>query len=191
LYIDGLVQQVKEIEGDLCLLNESIDVYRTQNKESDALLQDLSNELNELSKEKKHLFHQWNSSVLALGRRDQALGAVSKATEKISMAVNDNENELTALKKETITLTKKKDSIEFDRNKINNELVFLDESISKIQWEQETISSQIEMISKIIMKSKEEQLHVERAAKRLKSDADALSRKIELVSNQRRQVENE
>lgn len=191
LYIDGLVQQVKDIEGDVSLLNESIDVHRTQNKESDALLQDLSNELNELLREKKHLCHQWNSSVLALGRRDQALVAVLKATEKISMAVNDNESELTALKKETITLTKKRESIEFHRNKINNELVFLDESISKIQWEQETISSQIEMISKIIVKSKEEQLNVERAAKRLKSDADALSRKIELVSNQRRQVENE
>jgi chromosome segregation ATPase len=179
------------MEADLRLLNESIDIQKIQNKESDALLQDLSNELNELSREKKHLFHQWNSSVLALGRRDQALVAVSKASEKVTIAVNDNETELTVLKKEARVLTQKKENIEFDKNKIQNELAFLDENINKFRWEQEALASQIEIISKIVTKTKEEQTHEERAAKRLKSNTEALSRKIEMVSNQRREVENE
>lgn len=190
-YINGLTQQLREMEADLRLLNESIDIQKIQNKESDALLQDLSNELNELSREKKHLFHQWNSSVLALGRRDQALVAVSKASEKVTIAVNDNETELTVLKKEARVLTQKKENIEFDKNKIQNELAFLDENINKFRWEQEALASQIEIISKIVTKTKEEQTHEERAAKRLKSNTEALSRKIEMVSNQRREVENE
>ena len=98
LYIDELNRQIKNLVTELALVTEELILQEKETEESDAMIKEMSLELEDLSSEKKRLVQQWNSAVMALGRRDQALTAAAKAVKKVQNAAKDNASELMGLK---------------------------------------------------------------------------------------------
>jgi chromosome segregation ATPase len=189
LYIDELNRQIQNLETELALVTEELILQEKETKESDAMIKDMSLELEDLSSEKKRLVQQWNSAIMALGRRDQVLTAAAKAVKKAQNAVKDNESELIGLKRDYFNLSTEKEKRQFDRSRIKNEVKVLDENVQQARSDQEMLASQIELISKIMTKTQEDCLSEERATKRHKSSAAILVHKIEGMSSERRALE--
>ena len=66
-------------------MTEELILQEKETEESDAMIKEMSLELEDLSSEKKRLLQQWNSAIMALGRSDQALTAAAKAVKRCRM----------------------------------------------------------------------------------------------------------
>jgi len=189
LYINEMNRQIRNLETELVLVAEELILHKKQTQESDAMIKDMLLELEGLSSEKKRLVQQWNSAIMALGRRDQALTAAATAVKKAQNAAKDSASELMGLKRDYFNLSAEKEKRQFDRSRIKNEIKFLDENVQKARSEQEMLASQIGLIFKIMTKTQEDCLLEERAAKRHKSSDAVLVHKIEGISSERRVLE--
>jgi chromosome segregation ATPase len=190
VYIDGLNQQTKHLETETKWATKQLAIQRNQTEETDKVIKELAIELEVLSSEKKRLVQQWNSAILALGRRDQALGAVTKAMKEANDNSKDHTNEMIGLSRQSFNISLELEKVMFERNKIENELEFLEASIAKTRSDQESFASQQELISKIITNTQEDEAHEERQAKEQLSNATSLGHKIEGVSRERRELED-
>ena len=183
-------QQTKHLETETKWATKQLAIQRNQTEETDKVIKELAIELEVLSSEKKRLVQQWNSAILALGRRDQALGAVTKAMKEANDNSKDHTNEMIGLSRQSFNISLELEKVMFERNKIENELEFLEASIAKTRSDQESFASQQELISKIITNTQEDKAHEERQAKEQLSNATSLGHKIEGVSRERRELED-
>lgn len=188
-YIDCLSQQINDLHLDTMSVAKQLNSQKEHTSEADSVIKEISIDLEALSFEKKQLVQQWNSSVLALGRRDQALAAASKALRKVKDSTKDHGLEYVNLKKNVYTFETEKEGKVFDRDKITNELILTDQVIAKIQSEQEGIAEKYELLSKTISNTQDQEINVEREANKHSSQISALSKKIEAISRDRRELE--
>ena len=191
IYIDGLNQQLKQLETDTKWVNKQLGIQRKQTEETNGVIKEMAVDLEVLSSEKKQLVQQWNSAILALGRRDQALAAATKAVKKAQDITKDHESELTGLKRGAFNLSLEIDKGVFDRNRIESEMKFIEDNFTKAQSSQVSLAAQFEMMSKIISKTHGDQVQEDRTAKKHLSDVAALTHRIEAVSRERRELEDE
>ena len=191
IYIDGLNQQIKHLTAGSKLATQQLGIQKHQTDETDKVIKELTLEVEVLSSDKKQLVQQWNSAILALGRRDQALGAVANAVKEAHHNSKDHNNEITGLGKESFSLSLETEKIKFDRNKIENEINLIGESMVKSRSDQEILASQQELISKIITNTQEDEKREERKVKRYLSDLAASAHKIDSISRERRDLEDQ
>ena len=190
-YIDKLHQQIHNVEEEIELVDTELDLVKKKSKDSDSFIRDMTSELEALISEKKYLVQQWNSTVLALGRRDQALVAVREALNKAEATTRDNRVELIGMKRELAELEAEKDKSDFAYNRINSEIQYIEKEVLKIQSEKDSVASEIELTTNIINLTQEECKVQERELKRHKSTLKSLMHKIEIASNERHEVEEE
>ena len=190
-YIDKLHQQIHNVEEEIELVDTELALVKKKSKDSDSFIQDMTSELEALISEKKYLVQQWNSTVLALGRRDQALVAVREALNKAEATTRDNRVEMIGMKRELAELEAEKEKSDFAYNRINSEIQYIEKEVLKIQSEKESVASEIELTTNIINVTQEECKVQERELKRHKSTLKSLMHKIEIASSERHEVEEE
>ena len=190
IYIDSLNQQIKQLETETKWSVKLLDIQKKQTDEADKVTKELTQELDILSSEKKRLVQQWNSALLALGRRDQALGAVTNETKEARNKSKDNSSEIIGLSRESFNISLQLEKATFDKNKIENEVEFIEDSIVKSKSDQEAFASQQELISQIITNTQVDENQEERNAKRYLSNVASLEQKIEVVAKEKRELED-
>ena len=191
VYIDSLNQQIKRLESDVQLSKEQLAQKKQHSSEADKVLTDTLADLEALSSEKKQLVHDWNSSVLALRRRDKALTAAKKALEECSDKVKDHEAELSGLKKDKISAEEEIEFKMFTKNKLENESKFIKAEIDKKKRNIESMSEHFEILSKTIIKTNEEEGKVKRSIKQLEANKASITLKLELISKEKKALEEQ
>ena len=191
IYIDGLNEQIKQLETDIELAGNQLKIQKSQTKEAETIIEEMTIQVEVLSSEKKGLVQQWNSAILALGRRDQGLAAAARAVKNAQDASKDQDAEMIGLRREAFNLSLEKEKMIFGRNKLESELKFIEEVIKRDKAGQESLASQIEMVSKIITNTQEEETQGEREVKKNVSDAITLTNRIEAISRERRELEEQ
>ena len=172
------------------MATKQLSIQRNQTEETDKVIKELVVELEVLSSEKKRLVQQWNSAILALGRRDQAIDAVTIAMRESTDKSKDNKNEMIGLSREIFNLSLELEQVDFERKKVENEFTSLEDNIEKTRSDQESFASQQELISNIIANTQDEEATEEQFAKKHLSDIASLGHKIEGVSRERRELED-
>jgi len=191
IYIDGLNEQIRQMEDDLALSEKQLGVQKGQTAEAKQMLKDTNSELESIASERKQLVLQWKSSLVALKMRDEALQAAEKALRAGQMKVKDNNIEIGALTREVGKSKDKNANLVITRDRFVNENKYIEEAISKNQMERENISERYEILQKSIASSSEDESKVERELSKLKSDTSTIKQKIELVTRERHATEEQ
>ena len=189
LYIDSLHERIKSLEQDTNLTEEQFLIQKKLTTDADKVIKETIEDLEGLVSEKKQLVQQWDLSILALGRRDQALTAASNALKKAENATKDRNIELIGINREIKQLNVEQETMSLTRNKLQSESNFIEEELGKIELEQESIAEHFEIVSKTMSKTLEEEAIIDKAIKKKKSEVTSLSQKIETVTRDRKELE--
>lgn len=188
-YIDGLNEKFKDLEGDVNLSNEQLSLQKSRTEGATKMLHETGAELEVLAIDKRQLVQQWNSSIIALARRDQALAAAAKTLKKAKDATKDHKSELFGLKREIATVRIDKENMVLTCNRFDNEGKFFDEEIEKIQVKQESTAKHFEILQKSIMKTNEEDSKADAKISKTNSEIIAVTHKIEMITSERKNIE--
>ncbi len=190
-YIDSLCERIKSLEQEAHLSQEQLLIKKKLTTEAEKVITETVVDLDALVFEKKQLVQQWDSSIIALGRRDQALTAASNALKRAQSTTKDYKGEIFVLDRQTKSLDAEKESLALTRNRIESEIKFLEEEMQKADSNQETMAEQYEIISKAITTSSTEEAHVAKMVKKLDSEILSLTSKMELVTKERNELEDQ
>ena len=102
LYIDNLHERVKKLQSAISLTEAQFEAQIKQTTEANEMLADTAAEMELISFEKKQLMQQWKSSIIALTRRDEALGAATSALKEAQTSTKDYDTEIEGLKREIL-----------------------------------------------------------------------------------------
>jgi len=189
LYIDSLNGQVKALAAKVALADEQLSTQKQHTEEVNKILQETGAELDLLTSEKKHLVQQWNSSVLALNRRNQAAAAAAKSLREAQSVSKDLKSELLGLNREILQGRNEQESVKLSLKKVENECKYVETEISKLHSEQEAMANEFELLQKSISISQDAQAKLELRAGKLESEIGTVAHKIELISRERLDLE--
>lgn len=190
-YIDSLCERIKSLEQDAKLSHEQLLVQKKLTSDAEKVVKETVVDLDALIFEKKQLVQQWDSSIIALGRRDQALTAASNALKKAQNTIKDHESEILVLNRETKSMNNEKENMVLMRNRIESEINFLEEEMRKAESDQETMAEQYEMISKAITTSSTEEDALAKIVKKKESEIFALTKKMESIAREQKELEEQ
>ena len=189
LYIDSLNERIKSLEQDTNLVEGELRIQKNLTTDADRVIQETISDLDELISEKKQLVRQWDSTILALGRRDQALAVVSEALRKAEDKTKDSKSEILSVIRDMKQNNEEKETMVLTRNKLQNEGKFIEEELAVAEQEQESISGRFEILSNTMAKSVEEERILDKEIKKKKAEIFTLTQKIESVTRDRKALE--
>lgn len=189
-YIDGLNRQVTRLEDEISLAEAQLRTQKEQSADADKMIRETSAALDALAGEQKELVQQWNTSVVALGRRDQALYAAAKALRKVQDSIKDIENENARLERDIASLRESNDNIKVSRDRLDNEIVFAENNATKIQSNLVALSETFKMLQEALKNANQEEKALVSAASKIDGEISALNHKCELLIRERQAVED-
>ena len=86
IYIDGLYDEVKRLKTEISIIEAQYESELSRTNNVKGMVKEISAELDLILLEKKQLVLQWKSSLVALGKRDEALAAVKKSLNELNTA---------------------------------------------------------------------------------------------------------
>ena len=189
-YIDGLNREVTRLEDEISLAEAQLRTQKEQSADADKMIRETSAALDALAGEQKDLVQQWNTSVVALGRRDQALYAAAKALRKVQDSIKDIENENVRLERDIASLRESNDNIKVSRDRLDNEIVFSENNATKIQSNLVALSETFKMLQEALKNANQEEKALVSAASKIDGEISALNHKCELLIRERQTVED-
>ncbi len=189
-YIDGLNRQVTRLEDEIALAEAQLCAQKEQSDAVDTMIRETSGALNALASEQKRLVQQWNTSVVALGRRDQALNAATKALRKVQDSVKDMENENSRLERDIASLRESYDGIIVSRDRLYNEIVFVENNTAKVQSNLVALSETFTMLQEALKNANQEEKALASAVSKIESEISTLNYKCELLIRERHSIED-
>jgi chromosome segregation ATPase len=190
LYIDSIYERIRSLEQDTSLSEDQVRIQKKLTINADRVIKETITDLEALVFEKQQLVQQWDSSIRALGRRDQALTAVSKAMKKAEDTTKDHKSEILGLHREMKRLNDGQETMLLRRNKLESEEKFIEDELQRAELDQESIAGRFEIVSKTVSKTLEEEAMIEKAVKKKRSEILSLSQKIEIVTRERKELDD-
>lgn len=191
IYLDSLSEQIHQYEKQIYLTKEQLKVQNVQTTEADSMIKAITIDLEELVSEKKKLLQQWNSSLFALGQRDQALGATVKEFNKTEEAIRMSAVENKQLEKDIKRLKTFQDTLMLTRKKLQKEIDHMGIEVEKILSAKESNEEAIDLLSKSVDDTRELEELEERAVKKHLIDSAGISYKIDILTINYQKVEED
>eukprot|EP00956_Cyclotella_meneghiniana_P023156 scaffold44608_cov87-Cyclotella_meneghiniana.AAC.9 len=189
-YIDSLNTQVARLEDEIALTEAQLKAQKEQSVESESLIRETSNALEKLASEQRRLVQQWNSSVVALGRRDQALSAATNALKKVQDSIKDLESENARFRRDIEALEHGNENLRITGDRLDNEIAFTDSKIAKVQSNLGTLSEKFEMLQELLQNTIQEEHEIDADIKKIQSEMVSASHKCELLIRERQAIED-
>lgn len=190
-YLDSLNEQIYQHEKQISLTKEQLRVQKLQTKEADSMVKAIATDLEELFSEKKQLLQKWNSSLFALGQRDQALDAAVKEFKKTKETLKIGTIEIKRLEKDISQLIGIQETLTLTRNQLQHEINRVGDEIEKIISAKESNEDAIDLLSKTIADTRELEDLEERAVKKHAADVATLNHKIDALMVNYQKVEED
>ena len=188
-YIDSLNTQVTRLEDDIALTEAQLRAQKEQSADADNMIRETTGALDKLASEQKRLVQQWNSSVVALGRRDQALAVATKALRKVQDSIKDLENENTRLERDIASLQESNDSVKIASDRLDNEIVYTENNITKVQSNLAALSEKFEMLQETLKSTNQEEKALVSEVSKIESEISTMNHKCELLIRERHKIE--
>jgi len=180
-YIDSLNTQVTRLEDEIALTEAQLKAQKEQSAHADKMIRETSDALDKLASEQKRLVQQWNSSVVALGRRDQALSVATKAIRKVQDAIKDLENENARLQRDIATLQETNESMKVAKDRLDNEIVFTENNVTKVRSNLGALSEKFEMLRETLKNTNQEENELVIAASKIESEISTVNHTCKLL----------
>jgi chromosome segregation ATPase len=189
-YIDGLNRQVTRLEDEIALSESQLRVQKEQSSDAAKMIRETRVALDTLAGEQKQLVQQWNASVVALGKRDQALFSATKALRKVQDSIKDIENENARLGREIAVLREGNAGVVVSKDRLENEFIVTDNNAKRVQSNLVELSGTVEMLQEALMNANHEEKTLTSAVSKIESEITALNQKCELLIRERQAIED-
>jgi len=189
LYIDSLTEQLKQAEDQIAMYEQQLEAQRQETSEADHMLKETAAEMELIAFEKKQLMQQWQSSLIGLARRDEALTAAQKALKEAQNASRDYDLEIDGIKRECQKAINENNSLVQLKDRLENETKFVEEQAAKINAEREQLAERYTMLQRSMTQTDEEERKVELVANQLKQQVETLQQNIQTVTRERQKLE--
>lgn len=189
-YIDSLNSQVTRLEDEIALTEAQLKAQKELSAESNKMIRETSNALEKLASEQKRLVQQWNSSVVALGRRDQALSAATNALKKVNDSIKDLESENARFKRDIEVLEQENEGLRTIGDRLDNEIIFTETNIAKVQSNLSNLSEKFELLQESLQNTIQDEKEVDADIKKIESEMVSVTQKCELLIRERQAIED-
>ena len=190
-YIDSLYEQQNRYEVEVNLTESHVKAQREQSTKAKLMIRETNIELEQLMKEKKDLLQRWNSSIVALRRRDEALSSATKELKGTQSSCQDIICEVDRFRRDAFEAESKKQTLIAMKDRIQVEHNFLEESIERNLQEQQTILEKQEIVKGSMAKAKEEEDQWISKISKLSNTIKGLGNKIEVVNKEKHVLEDQ
>jgi len=188
-YIDGLNAQVTRLEDDIALTEAQLRAQKEQSAEANKMIRDTNSALEKLAAEQKRLVQQWNSSVNALGRRDQALAAATKELKKVQDSIRDLEGENTRLQRDLQTQHESNEALKASKNRLDDNVVATEQSIQNIDTNVQDLEGNFKSLQEKLKNTKHQEKELETAISKLESEISTTNKRCERLIRERHAIE--
>lgn len=189
-YIDGLNRQVTRLEDEIASSESQLRIQKEQTLDTAKMIRETRVALDTLAGEQKQLVQQWNASVVALGRRDQALFAATKALRKVQDSIKDIENDKARLGREIAVLREGNAGIIASKDRLENEFILTDNNARNVQSNLVALSDTIEMLQEALTNANYEEKTLLSAVSEIEGEIITLNQKCELLIRERQAIED-
>ena len=188
-YIDGLNAQVTRLEDDIALTEAQLQAQKEQSADANKMIRDTNSALEKLAAEQKRLVQQWNSSVNALGRRDQALAAATKELKRVQDSIRDLEGENMRLQRDIQAQHESNEATKASRNRLDDEIVATEQSIHNVDTNVEDLEGNFKSLQEKLNDTKKQEKELESAVSKLESEITTANKKCERLIRERHAIE--
>eukprot|EP00571_Detonula_confervacea_P011517 CAMPEP_0172306570 /NCGR_PEP_ID=MMETSP1058-20130122/7620_1 /TAXON_ID=83371 /ORGANISM="Detonula confervacea, Strain CCMP 353" /LENGTH=892 /DNA_ID=CAMNT_0013018499 /DNA_START=790 /DNA_END=3464 /DNA_ORIENTATION=- len=188
-YIDSINTQATRLEDEIALTEAQLSAQKEQSADADSMIRETSGALDKLASEQKRLVQQWNSSVVALGRRDQALSVATKALRKVQDSIKDLENENVRLERDITSAQESNASMKVSRDRLDNEIAFTENNSTKLQSNLGALSEKFRMLQETLKNTNQEEKALASTASKIESEILSVNHKCELLIRGRHSIE--
>lgn len=188
-YIDGLNAQVTRLEDDIALTEAQLRAQKEQSVEANKMIRDTNAALEKLAAEQKRLVQQWNSSVNALGRRDQALAAASKELKKVQDSIRELEGENARLQRDIQAQQEINEVSKASMNRLDDDIVATEQRIQNIDTNVQDLEGDFKSLQEKLKNTKHQEKELESAISKLESEISTANKKCERLIRERHAIE--
>eukprot|EP00985_Skeletonema_marinoi_P030805 scaffold34008_cov135-Skeletonema_marinoi.AAC.3 len=188
-YIDGLNTEVTRLEDDIALTEAQLRAQKEQSADANKMIRDTNSALANLAAEQKRLVQQWNSSVNALGRRDQALAAATKELKRVQDSIRDLEGENVRLQRDIQTQHESNEATKVSMNRLNDEIVATEQSIQNMDTNVEDLEGNFKSLQEKLKNTKQQEKELESAVTKLESEISTANKRCERLIRERHAIE--
>ena len=181
--IDGLNRKMKEGIESLGMFEAQFAAQKKETQAASSTLFDAAREMESIKYEKKHLVQQWQSSLIGMGRRDEAL---AKAEEQIALTLENDQTtraEIQGYKKQTNLVQERNESLQEITNKLDADGQNMTKTMETIAQKNAKLSAEFQLKAQALEK-KDAELDVEKKSyKRLSDKVKMTQTRIQDMTN--------
>ena len=142
LLIDRLQETLKTKHQQLSLLGGQLEAQKKETSQALETLNEASSEMEAIHFEKKQLANQWKSTLMAVGKRDDALASVKQAIQAKEEEALTLSSEIEGLKKDIIKEQQRNETLSSMLQKLQGEGEHLQKKIAESIAKQEAVKAQ-------------------------------------------------
>lgn len=191
VYIDQLNERLKRLHEQLALYEAQIQSQKRESEAAEATLREATEEMEGIGFEKKQLMQQWQSALVGMQKRDEALQATQAAIatqQEEEMALSA---EVTGYKKSISAEQERNEQLAAKVSSLNGEAQRLEEEIQRVTARRDRLSERYELLRKSLHQTDEEHRRGEVELKALRDKMATLDKHWQTVDRQRKDLESQ
>ena len=188
--IDSLNDQMRTLESTLVSLDSQIHGQQANSAQVEEAIREVLEQMHLLSKEKRTLLGQWQSSLVGIRKRDAALQEADKEIQQGKQQIQTLETTVSGFKRLFREVREEHEHLETTAHRAQNELTQTERVISELEKRHQDAEKTFEDIKVSITKSEDEHkgLSVEKAA--METDISAIERDLRELTKRIRECNN-
>ncbi|KAK9829105.1 hypothetical protein WJX72_003917 [[Myrmecia] bisecta] len=191
LLIDNMHQQIKLQQHQLELYSAQFEAQQRETRAARETLADAAVEMENIHHEKKQLAAQWQSSLIAMQRRDEALKATEEAIRQQYEQERSIENEVQAYRKDIVKTQVKNEQLTAVLRKVEGEAQYLQTQNDTSKEKQEALQVTYGKLQRSLESTEADLNRSRQEAKVLESERLAVDKAYVKISGDIKELEQQ
>ena len=172
LRIDNLQETLKNLHSELSMCDAQIVAQKRETKAAMETLAEAEAEMETIQFEKKQLLQQWNSCLIAMARRDEALSATEDALRAQREQELSIESELEGIKRGIRDEQKRNEQLTAVLKKVESEAEAIAKAMAGLKEKHEKLVENYAKLKKSLEQTEEAQLAAAQEAKEIENETN-------------------
>jgi chromosome segregation ATPase len=184
LLIDAMNEQLKKLQEEVGLYEAQLIAQKKETINARETLAQAGSEMQIIAMEKKQLIQQWQSSLVAMARRDDALMTTEEALRKQREQIMAMDGETSAIKAKTRSVQIQNEKVAVILNKLQTEVRHLEKEDNDFKDRKDKLAKEYAQYKAALESSEAEMEVIAQERKRTQMTVSSLAKEVQALSNQ-------
>jgi len=182
--IDKMNEQIRSLAEMKGLHEAQLAAQKRETEAALATLNEAAREMESIEFEKQQLFQQWNSSLVGMQRRDDALQNIQKALQELEETEFAIESDIRGVHAATRGEQDRNEQLTALLQRNQNEMNHLTTQMQTIKQDRERLAEQYSMLKKSLMHTQKEAAKIDSALSTIEQQGQLVDASIQKVANE-------